>query len=90
MVLFRMDREVKLSNVHDALADLSYPVDRTDAAAHLEEYTLKHAGGEENLGKLVAETHLDSYDSAEDLESELHNVLPVDAVGEPGQSEGEG
>ena len=47
------------------------------------------ADGETNLGKLVSETSRDSFESAADIKSELHNVLPREAVGEPYQSEGD-
>ena len=85
-----MSRTVKLSRVEETLDELSYPVTRTDAAAEFEDVTLLLANGETNLGKLIDDTDSDVYTSIDDLESELHNVLPRDAVGEPYQSEGEG
>ena len=85
-----MDRKVKLSRVETVLEELSYPVARNEAAAELEDVTLQYADGEDNLGGLVSETASDSFASMDELESELNNVLPVGAVGEPGQSEGEG
>lgn len=85
-----MTNEVKLGRVIEVLEELSYPITRIDAATALDEYTVRHAGGEVNLGALISETGGDSYDSATDLEAELHNVLPLETVGEPGQSEGEG
>jgi len=81
---------VKLSRVRTAFEDLEYPLSRREAADELLGTTLLHPGGEEDLGVLVSETHSDSFVSAEELEADLHNVLPVDAVGEPGESEGEG
>ena len=85
-----MGREVKLSRLESVLDELSYPITRSDAATEMEDVTVLFADGEENLGALISETNDDSYSSREDLESEIHNVLPVEAVGEPGQSEGEG
>lgn len=85
-----MGRAVKLSHVQAALDQLSYPVTRTEAATELDDVTLLMADGEANLGRLVSETTPDTYESVSDLESELHNVLPREAVGEPYQSEGEG
>lgn len=84
-----MDR-VKLSRVRTALDDLDYPLTRTEAATALEGTVLAHAGGDDDLGALVSETASDSFESAEELESELYGSLPTDAVGEPGESEGEG
>ncbi|QSG10223.1 Uncharacterized protein HSR122_2852 [Halapricum desulfuricans] len=48
------------------------------------------ADGERNLGELISQTTSETFDTPRDLETELHNVLPREAVGEPFQSEGEG
>jgi hypothetical protein len=48
------------------------------------------ADGETNLGALIEESNDDTFDSVDDLENEVYNLLPREAVGEPGQSEGEG
>ena len=85
-----MAREVKLSRIDDVLDELSYPIPRDDAAIELEDVTVLFADGEANLGELVSETGSDAYTSPEDLQSEINNVLPREAVGEPYQSEGEG
>ena len=85
-----MTRKVKLSHVSEPLETLSYPVDRSTAADQFSDVTLLLADGEANLGELISETYSDSFDSANDLYSALHNTLPREAVGEPYQSEGEG
>ncbi len=85
-----MTRRVKLSNVYALLEDLEYPITREEAVEELDDVTLTYADGESNLGGIVSGTGSDRFDSADELESELYNVLPVEAVGEPGQSEGEG
>ena len=85
-----MARDVKLSRVETVLEELSYPVTRTDAATEFEDVRLLLADGETTLGGLIDETDSDSFRSVDDLKSELHNVLPREAVGEPYQSEGEG
>ncbi len=82
--------EVKLSRVSAVLEDLDYPIASDQAATELEDVTLLLADGERNLGDLVARSDSVRFESREDLESELHNVLPREAVGEPYQSEGEG
>ena len=48
------------------------------------------AEGELNLGDLLADASADRFESADDLVLEVYNHLPTEAVGEPGQSEGEG
>lgn len=80
---------VKLSRVRTVLDDLEYPITRPEAADRLQGTTVTFADGDDDLGGLVSETSADSFESAADIESELHNVLPTGAVGEPGQSEGD-
>jgi hypothetical protein len=90
VVVMDMPTDVNLGRVRSVLDDLDYPITRVDAATALEEVRLLHAGGEANLGALVSETGSDAFESPDDIETELHSVLPREAVGEPGQSEGEG
>ena len=85
-----MTREIKLSHIEDPLSELSYPLSRDDAVDRLDDVTLRLADGEANLGEVVADSNADSFDSADDLQNEVLNNLPREAVGEPGQSEGEG
>lgn len=84
-----MSREVHFSDVSDALEELEYPIDRSDAGAELADVTLVLADGSEDFGELVSQTSSDVFESAADLEAELHNTLPRGAVGEPYQSEGD-
>jgi len=85
-----MGRTTRLSRVEEVLDELDYPVVRADAADALSDVTLELADGEVNLGEIVSETASDSFESAADLETDLNNALPREAVGEPYQSEGEG
>ncbi|MFC6768700.1 DUF5789 family protein [Natrinema soli] len=82
--------DVKLSRVESVLEELEYPVTNERAAAELADVTLLLADGERNLGALIERSDSDRFESMDDLESELNNVLPREAVGEPYQSEGEG
>ena len=84
-----MDDSVKLARVESRFAELAFPVTRDDAAAAFADTTLVLAEGEANLGVLISETQSDTFHSPDELVSELHNTLPVEAVGEPGQSEGD-
>lgn len=84
-----MDQTVKLSRVQTVLLELEYPITRNDAAVEFEDITVLLADGEANLGKLVSETGSDTFGSMDELEGELFSVLPVEAIGEPGQSEGD-
>ncbi|SER58866.1 DUF5789 family protein [Natrinema salaciae] len=82
--------EVKLSRVESVFEELEYPVTNDRAATELADVTLLLADGERNLGALIERSETDRFESAADLGSELNNVLPREAVGEPYQSEGEG
>ena len=85
-----MGSEVKLSRIENTLETIEYPVDRDSASATFSDVTVLLADGERNLGELIAETSSEQFRSVEELESELNNTLPREAVGEPYQSEGEG
>ena len=85
-----MQTEVKLSRVDAVFEELSYPISRDEVADELDAVTLLLADGEKNLGELIQRTRSDTFESTDDLENSLYNVLPREAVGEPYQSEGEG
>jgi len=85
-----MSRTVKLSRVASTLGELPYPISRKRAREELDDVTVLLADGEESLGAVVAESNVDSFASSEELQAEVYNHLPTAAVGEPGQSEGEG
>jgi hypothetical protein len=69
-----MDR-VSLGSVGTVLDELEYPVSRPEAAEKLQGTTVQFAGGEDDLGGLVSETHSDSFESADELESALHEAV---------------
>jgi len=84
-----MSERVKLSRVESLFEQLDYPVTRDDAAAEFADVTVTFADGEANLGELVSEVGSDAFHGPDELFAELQHVLPIEAVGEPGQSEGD-
>lgn len=84
-----MVREITFSDISKILDDISYPIERATAAEELADVRLVLADGAAGLGDLISETSRGRFDSAADLESELHNVLPREAVGQPYQSDGD-
>ena len=84
-----MARKINLGDISTLLGKIEYPIGRTTASEELSDVRLILADGEINLGELVSETSVESFESAADIESALHNVLPREAVGEPYQSEGD-
>ena len=85
-----MDDELKLNETDAAFETLEYPTTPAAAAAAVDDVTLLLADRERHQGSLLECSDADAFDSPDDLESELHNLLPREAVGEPYQSEGEG
>lgn len=84
-----MNAELKLNGLYEQFETLDYPLDRETAAERFDDSTLLMADGQTNLGDLIERTHASSFVSAEDLFVELQTVLPIEAVGEPGQSDGD-
>jgi len=80
---------IKINRVKNVLERTDYPQPRTDAAAEFDDVTLIFADGEANLGELIAQANRETFNSADDLSTELNNVMPIEAVGEPGQSDGD-
>ncbi|SIR87737.1 DUF5789 family protein [Natronorubrum thiooxidans] len=85
-----MAQAVKLNALETVLEELDYPISQTAAVDQCDDVTLILAEGEVNLGDIIADSNGDSFESVDDLETEVFNLLPRNAVGEPYQSEGEG
>ena len=81
--------EVKLSRVESLFEELDYPVSRAEAAGEYGDTTVLFADGEGNLGRYISECPSSQFHSPEELYTDLQSALPVEAVGEPGQSEGD-
>lgn len=84
-----MDGHLTLDRCRDLLESLTYPLSRAEVCDELADVTLQYADGHESFATAVGRTPSDRYESADDLELELFMSLPIDAVGEPGQSEGD-
>jgi len=85
-----MPDEVKLNELDAVLDRFQYPVTRDDVAAQLDDVILRYADGEEELPAVLDRVDDQEFDSRDELENSIYNALPTEAVGEPGQSEGEG
>ncbi|RDZ90650.1 hypothetical protein DEQ92_22830, partial [Haloferax sp. Atlit-6N] len=83
-----MEKTIKLSRVESVLEDLSYPLTRHDAAAALDGVTVLMADGNADLGEMVRNCLPSEFADATDLYYELNNAMPIEAVGEPRQSDG--
>lgn len=85
-----MTETVKLNELRDLLETLEYPLDKADAIDAVEGVTLQYADGTEALSAVVDRSMVGTFASVDDLTSEVFTHVPTEAVGEPGQAEGEG
>lgn len=84
-----MNDEVKLSRLLDRLSELNYPKTREEAADECRGTTLTYADGEHNLGELIEGMNDRDFQTANELYEALQMELPIEALGEPGQSDGD-
>lgn len=81
---------VKLNELADILETLDFPATREAVVDELGDTLVQYADGEERLGTVVSRSTQEVYQDPADLDAEIRGNLPTEAVGEPGQSEGEG
>ncbi|WP_255197030.1 hypothetical protein [Halorarius litoreus] len=84
-----MSRTVKLSRLPTFLETLDYPLSRRRIAGEVDDVTLLMADGEAPLDTVVDRLSSNRFESSSELEAELYQFLPIEAVGEPGQAEGD-
>jgi hypothetical protein len=84
-----MDRTVKLSRLPALLESFDYPLSRRGVVAEADGVTLLLADGEVPLGHVADELVSEEFGSQPELVAELYQFLPIGAVGEPGQAEGD-
>lgn len=85
-----MDDAVKLNRLRSVIGSIQYPLTNEEVRALVGDVTLLYADGQEPLGAVLRRSNDDDFDRVADLEAEIYTNVPVEAVGEPGQSEGEG
>ncbi|MBV0924451.1 hypothetical protein KTS45_09585 [Halomicroarcula limicola] len=85
-----MTREVKLNELTELLTDAEYPLEVETARSRFDDVELVYADGSEPLSDVLKRVESSTFESAEDAQTSIFNVVPVEGVGEPGQSEGEG
>lgn len=85
-----MEGEVKLNEVSEVLESVQYPVTKEELESEIADVTVRYADGQESLATVLGRVNQSQFDSAEDLEAEIMSNVSIGAVGEPGQSEGEG
>ena len=84
-----MPDEINLSRLEPTLEAHAYPADREALAESFAGTTVLFADGDADLGDLLDDVDQATFESAADAVAALQNVLPIEAVGEPGQSDGD-
>ncbi len=84
-----MANQIRLNELRPVIEELDYPIVKDAASEELDDVTLLYADGEEPLAAVVSRSDVDSFEDVEALELEIQNNLPIEAVGEPGQSDGD-
>lgn len=78
-----VSREVPVSHLEDELRDMSYPVYREEVLSGIRNVQVDYGNGRVPLSNLVENVASDSFETVEDLVSEIEAELPVD-VGDDG------
>jgi hypothetical protein len=85
-----MTREVKLNELTALLETATYPLSVETARAEFDDVVLVYADGSEPLSALLTRVDDEQFSSPDEAQSSIYSTIPVEGVGEPGQSEGEG
>jgi len=85
-----MTRDVRLNELTELLESVSYPLTVETARTEFDDVRLQYADGSEPLDAVLGRLEDEQFDSPEEAQSSIFNTVPVEGVGEPGQSEGEG
>lgn len=81
---------LKLNELTDRFDTLDFPATREEVLDELGDTILQYADGEERLGDVLSRSTTDVYQDPDELDAEIRGNLSTEALGEPGQSEGEG
>ena len=85
-----MSRDIKLNELTELLESATYPLSVDTAQQEFDDVVLVYADGSEPLPEVLGRVEDDQFDSVDEAQSSILNTVPVEGVGEPGQSEGEG
>jgi len=83
-------REIHLNELTELLGETSYPTTAEEIRTQFDDVILLYADGSEQLSAVFDRIDQSEFESAEGVQSSIFNTIPVEGVGEPGQSEGEG
>lgn len=81
--------ELDLNELEAYLTTVDFPITHSEAIAVARDVTLRYADGAEPFAAVVRRCESERFESRDDLLAEVYANLPTEAVGEPGQSEGD-
>ncbi len=79
---------IKLNQIPEIFTDFEYPVEK-ETLEEISKIRLVLADGEIEIGDILEDMPSRIYGSPRELEEEIYTYLPIQALGEPGQSEGD-
>jgi len=85
-----MSRDVKLNELTELLSEATYPLSVQTARQQFDDVVLVYADGSERLDDVLVRVDDQEFHSTDDAQASIMNAVPIEGVGEPGQSEGEG
>lgn len=84
-----MTEEIHLSDVRSTLEELTFPITREEAVEAMSGVTVLYADGQESLAVAIDRIEHERFETVDELETDLLSSAPIEAIGEPGQSEGD-
>ena len=81
--------KIRLNRIETVFGELDYPIGPEGVAENCGDVVVRLAEGTVGVGEVIEQSSADQFTSSEDLTLEFQNLLPMDAVGEPNQSDGD-
>jgi hypothetical protein len=84
-----VNEQIKLNRIETVFEELDYPLGPEDVAAECDDVVVRLAEGTVRVDEVIEQSTADQFTSSADLALEFQSLLPMDAVGEPHQSDGD-
>lgn len=84
-----MTTAVKLNEIERVYQNVEFPITRKELLGECGTTTIQLADGTVDFDSVIGESNTDTFYSPDDITTELMNLLPRNAVGEPYQSDGD-
>ncbi len=84
-----MTHPVKFNEIESVYREFEFPISRARLLDECGNTTIQLADGTIDFESVIHDSNTATYSSPDDITSELMNLLPRNAVGEPFQSDGD-